>query len=437
MKKQFFTLIFGLIAGIFMINEAAAQRSEWVNQVIVANSGKYESAPPYTDYVTVQSYDPVSQVVTVFGTIYTQSAQDVIIIGNKAWVAAEDSIVLYNIDTYQRIAAVADSGISRLLYFEGKLAVTKKFPVSRFYVEILDAESLALLGLVQNISGDCGEAIFERDTLFVAVNGGTTGTEGKLAVISKNNWMLQREINFGTNAIGITNLFSYSGNIIAVNKTPIGSPAQGSLTVYNPNNTTFSNKLFSYRIGEGYGLKSNLLFLGINYGIGSIDLNSFTIADPVIVEDPGSLANIFINSAGVDYLNSQLYINIGNRPPAFAIGVVTTTAGDSVTSYTTGLNADAIAIDYRVPAGVNPGSKSSETLSVYPSPATDILYIKHNDQLVISDIRLTDMTGRVLPIRYQQNNGSIAVNVSQLPEGLYFITVKSGEGLITGKFIKK
>ena len=414
------------------------QRNEWVNQAIIVNSGNFETNPPFIDYVTVQSYDPVSHAVTVFNTIYTQSAQDVVINGNKALVCAQDSIILYDLDTYQRIAAVADSGISRLYYFDGKLVVTKQWPVTRFFVEILNATNLALLGLVQNISGDCGEAICDRDSLYVAVNEGFLGQDGKLAVISINDWILRRVINFGQDAIGILNLFSYDGKIYSVNKSPYGVTNQGSITVYNLNSKTFVNKVFGLKFGEGYGIKNNLLYLGINNGVGTFDLINQVIADTIIIPDPGSGNNIFINSGAVDYVNSQLYLNLGNRPPTFGIGVITTTLGDSVTSYTTGINAECMALDYRTPAGIEHVYNKLNSLSLYPNPVSGILYVTYSGMGKVRDLLVTDITGRQFYMnRTHHSQNRFIVDTSGFPDGIYFLTVRTEEQSLVSKFIKQ
>jgi len=161
-----------------------AQRAEWVNQVLIGIGGKFEMTPPYSDYVNMMKYDPSTHNTSIFNTIKTQSVQDILISGDYAYVAAQDSIVKYDINTYQRVAAIADSGIACLGLFNDKLLVSKQYPIVRFFMEVLDAGSLALLDRIQFISGECGDITCTKDSVFVAVNGGYMGSEGKLAVIT-------------------------------------------------------------------------------------------------------------------------------------------------------------------------------------------------------------------------------------------------------------
>jgi hypothetical protein len=434
MKKIYALCLLLLITLTYTSTRIQAQRSEWVNQVISVSSGKFESSPPYVDYVTVQSYNPVSQAVTIVDNIYTQSAQHVIVKNGIAYVAAQDSIIMYNLDTWQRISAVADSGLSRLCVYGNKLIVSKQWPVTRFFIEILDASNLSLLARVDNISGDCNGMTYDKDTLYVAVSGGYLASEGKMAAIATDTWTVGREINFGTAALGIWDLFSYNGFIYAVCGSPWVSPSQGCITVYGLDTRTFVNKQFTRHFGDAYGIIDDLLYLKINNGIGSFNLLSLAIEDPSIIPDPGSPV-INFNSGAVDYVNDQLYLNVGNRPPTFGLCAVTNLAGDSLTSFATQLNAETIALDYRTPTGNTPEPSQETQLSVYPNPVAGNLYVSSG--VAMKSIRISDITGKII---YQENlpgNNTAKVDCSELQGGIYFLTITSGSGNITKKFVRQ
>lgn len=434
MKKSVLASLLLFTISIFSLN-IYAQDNEWVNQVIVVNSGKYESATPFLDYVTVQSYNPASQQTNVFGTIYTQSAQDIIINGNRAYIAAQDSIIMYNLDTYQRVAAIADSGLSKLCIYHNKLIVTKQWPVTRFFVEILDATNLALLARVQNISGDCGGATYDKDTIYVAVTQGYSGTEGRLACIATDTWTVAREINFGTAAIGIWNLYNYNGSIFSINRTPYGSGLVGSITNYNLYSRTFENKVLSANIGDGCGIRDNLLYLKYNGGIGAFDMNSNTMANTSVIEPPMAI-NVFINSGAIDYLDGKLYLQYGNRPPTFGIGIVASSqTGDSLTSYPTGINAESVAIDYRTPVGIDPVLTNQQSLTLYPNPVSDFLSISFNKPAGL--VKILDLTGRTVYENSDISGSNIRIDCTNFPSGIYFVSLQSETGKITRKFIKQ
>jgi hypothetical protein len=436
MKYRINLHIFFILLACFGIQQVHSQKGEWVNQVIVVNSGKFEFVPPYLDYVTVQAYDPVTRIVKIFDTIYTQSAQDVVINGHYAYVAAQDSIIKYDLDNYQRVAAIADSGMVKLGIYGNKVIVAKQYPIKRFFVEILD-DNLALLAFVEGISGDCGAVTSDLDSIYVAINHGWQGTEGRMAVINATNWTLMRERNFGTNAIGIWNLYNYGGKVFSVNKTPYGFPQVGSITAYNIYSGSVNTNELDYTIGDGAGIVDNLLYLKFDEGIGSYNLDTKTVVDPSIIPDPGSVNHIYIISSGVDYVNNHLYLNLGNRT-SNGFGVITTLTGDSITSFQEGVSAECIAIDYRTPVGIHPLSGSQDPVSVYPNPVNSELIVTINEKEKADLLTVIDLTGRNRII--EQLDGekkTIKINCESLSAGIYFLSVKTGNGIITRKFIKQ
>ena len=431
--------IFSAIIILFLLIEiqsVQAQRNEWVNQVIIVNGGKFESTPPFSDYVTVQKYNPDNHTVTVFDVIYTQSVQDVIIDDHFAYVAAQDSIIKYNIDTYQRVAAVADSGLSKLYKFGNKVLVSKQYPIKRFFLEVLD-ENLSLVYRVQNISGECSGITSVGPIIYVAVNGGFSGTEGKLAKINSANWQVIGESNFGTDAVGINNLYQYDYKIYSINKTPAGNPDRGSITVYDIPADTYTNYLYDVLIGDGAGIKDNLMYLKMNEGLGSINFDTRQIVDTTIIPDPGSAFRRYIISAAVDYVNSLFYINIGNRS-SYGYGKIATLDGDSIGTYTEGVNADAIAIDYRTPVGIEQGKKQTDFVSIFPNPVTDQLSMTFAGNETVKWIKVTDLTGRVIIEKtLNGNEKSLKLSFDAFPSGIYLASFLTENGVKTRKFIKQ
>jgi Secretion system C-terminal sorting domain len=413
-----------------------AQKSTDVRQVIVANGGKFEGTPPYSDYVTVEAYNLATQVVTVFNTIYTQSVQDVIISGNHAYVTAQDSIVLYDIDTYQRVAAVADSGVNKMALYNDKLVVTKMWPVGRFRVEVLDAANLGLIALIDGIPGDCEGIAVYGDQAFVAIDSGFLGVEGHLAIVNLSTLSLSNVVNFGPSAIGSHSVYAYGGLIYVINRTPYGGGNIGSITAYNPANGNFVTQVLDVNIGPGYGISGNLLYLGINKSIGSYNLDTHLIVDTTIISYFGSSGAVEIHSAAVDYINEKFYTDFGNRT-SFGFGVVFSFTGDSLTSYSTGINTDACAIDFRTPTGTT-NVRQDQDIMLYPNPVNDYLGILPDNKSVLRDITIRDLTGRSLLTRpVQEGEKNIRIRVSDYPAGIYLISFRTDQGIMVRKVVKR
>ena len=86
-------------------------------------------------------------------------------------------------------------------------------------------------------------------------------------------------------------------------------------------------------------------------------------------------------------------------------------------------------------AGVPDVAKKAATLSIYPNPATDELFIRSMDGM-LSDkttYSIMDMLGRTIAGTTLYAN---SIDISGLKEGIYFIQIKEGSEITTQKFIK-
>ncbi len=72
-------------------------------------------------------------------------------------------------------------------------------------------------------------------------------------------------------------------------------------------------------------------------------------------------------------------------------------------------------------------------VSVYPVPSSDVINIKVPSTIEISDVIVYDLLGKNTGIVY--NNGQI--DISNLNRGVYMLTVKTAQGSITKKIVKK
>jgi alpha-tubulin suppressor-like RCC1 family protein len=90
------------------------------------------------------------------------------------------------------------------------------------------------------------------------------------------------------------------------------------------------------------------------------------------------------------------------------------------------------AISTCSPAGLDKQTKN--LLGIYPNPAQNILYLQNPGSIPIDNLTVTDVTGKTI----LQQTGTIAqIDISPLPQGLYFLKVTSSSGNKTFKFIKQ
>lgn len=74
-------------------------------------------------------------------------------------------------------------------------------------------------------------------------------------------------------------------------------------------------------------------------------------------------------------------------------------------------------------------------LAVYPNPAAHTIHI--DNQHTIQQILMNDVNGRVVKQVTFDNLASVSVDISDLPAGVYLLTVQSAEGEITKKIVKQ
>jgi hypothetical protein len=335
-------ILFVAIAFTFNLNAQF-----YVNQLIVGNGGIFGDP---SDHVTISAYNPQGQTTASFGDIHRESIQDLIVYENYAFVASEDSIVKFNIDTYEKVAAVYESNLNQLFYKNGLLYVSRRSdlngpPADGIYLKVYDAEDLILVGSVNGISGDANGIVMESDTIYVAISGDWQATEGKFAVID-NNYNLVREMNFGTDAVGIFDLYSDGNNIYSVNRSPYGSTS-GSVSTYSIWTTSFSTTVFNNVVGKGVSKFNNTLYLVLDNGIGSYDLSTNEVIETSIVPDPGSSNFIYIADATFDYLNELFYITITDYF-SMGEGKIYDITGTETGTFEAEVSAEAIALDFRI-----------------------------------------------------------------------------------------
>ncbi len=79
---------------------------------------------------------------------------------------------------------------------------------------------------------------------------------------------------------------------------------------------------------------------------------------------------------------------------------------------------------------------SSFSLSIYPNPATELVNIKSNKDNKILEVQLINSLGQMVS-KKSFNGQEISLNIRGLKAGFYLAQVKTSNGIITKKFIKK
>jgi hypothetical protein len=267
--------------------------------------------------------------------------QDMCLDGHFMYLAAQDSIVKLDMNTHERVGIIACSNVNQLYVKGGNLYAGRwSSPADGIYVKVYDAGDLSWIADVTDISGDTGDLLVANDTLYVAVNGGWQGTEGKIAVIDNSNTLV-REVNMGAEAVGIFDLFYSGGKIFTVNRSPYGT-SNGSFSTYNVWTMEYSTNVVNKLVGKALDFYLNTLYLVLDGGVASYDFNTNEFMDMEIV---GSAGNI-ICAGAYDHINQYLYVAETDYATT-GHTYIYNMEGESVGDFEVGISTEKILIDYQ------------------------------------------------------------------------------------------
>ncbi|NOR86135.1 MAG: T9SS type A sorting domain-containing protein [Bacteroidales bacterium] len=424
MRKFYFLMI-----GLLLINFSSYSQIH-VEQVLVGNGGIYGND---ADHVSITSINPTNLNSSFVGEVIRESIQDMIIVGNYAYVAAEDSIAKFDIINHIKVAVIYESNLSRLYFANNQLFVSRRSdlngaPADGIYLKTFDAE-LNLLNSANGISTDAAGILMIGDSIYVAVSGDWQATEGKMAVISAD-FSYIREINLGTDAVGIIDLFEDGETIYTVNKSPWGATT-GSISTYQINTASWTTNIISNVVGKGVKRVNDILYLGLDYGIGSYDLTNAVVINNQIVPDPGSANYIAVAAAAFDEINERFYVSITDYF-SFGEGKVYDLDGTQTGSFEVGVSAEAMAIHYVDETLLN--ELNEINVNVYPNPTHGLVYIQSEEN--IRTISVYNEMGQIVLI-IQEGNSKDVIDLSELKVGFYFVKIESDHSFAVKKILKR
>lgn len=399
-------------------------------QIVIANGGEYSNP---NDFVTINVFDPETQLTSDLATIYTQSVQGMFVNGNFAYVAAQDSLVKINLESGEKVAAIGLSGVNKFGVYQDKLIVTRQYPVTSGFVQIRNLSDLSLIKTFDEISDEAYDVIVVADSAYISVTGGWAATVGKLAILDLKNETFVREIDLGTAAVGISNVFENGNDLFFVCKTPyLGT--SGSIIKYNLNNSSATASTFQHILGKAAGTVNGQLYLMIDGNIGSISLNEMAIADLSLITD--NSPNLDITACALDVVNEKIYASFSYWISPDGTGKIFDLSGNETGQYDVGISSEDLAVNYLDVTGFPDAGEVTQQMSVYPNPCLNTLAFSSAIGQA-ANISVVDLAGKeVLSINSSAGFNS-PIDVSILKPGYYFLRINIDDQAFTTKFVKQ
>tara|TARA_B100001057_G_scaffold454470_1_gene500268 strand:- start:9 stop:1199 length:1191 start_codon:yes stop_codon:yes gene_type:complete len=197
-----------------------------VHQVLILNEGLYG----YDSPVSVGSYDPLTETYsTVVEIDSSRFASDLIIDSTFFYVAADNKILKYDLDTYELITEVAVDGVRKLAIHNNHLFVSRGDydPITwgtmmfNSYLQIYDKSDLTLVSELDTLNGPKGSTeslIVNEDFVYVGINNGFASIkEGLVGVINGNSFDYMSEFDLGDDGKNPDNMMLNNNNLYTVN----------------------------------------------------------------------------------------------------------------------------------------------------------------------------------------------------------------------------
>lgn len=426
LKTFFMKKIYFLFIALAIGATAETSAQNWVlNQVIVGSGGSFSNPD---DHVNLASFNPDNGLTTDFGSVLTHSVQDIIIKDQFAYVAAQDSIAKYELDSYERIAIVEAVGVNRLLVTDEEIIASFQFPVTENFVKVYSQDNLTFISSIGAVSGESAGLLQVNQLIYVAVNGGWAGTTGSIAIIQLSDYSLVDEIDLGMAGKSIMDLFYYDDKIMSLSTTAWGD-STAYISTMNSIGSHFDSYLIPQTIGSFVGVRDNTLYTVMNSGIGSINLSDFAVMETAVIEAPA----LTIACAKLDTINDEFYIT---KTDYFSMGEgsIYSIDGNETGSFDTYISPDAIAFDYRDNTDIVENQIVNSL--VYPVPASQFINIQSNMNSVES-YTIIDISGRtVIESNNNYSSGDLSIDIRGLEKGVYIIRLIGNNELSTSRFIK-
>ena len=403
-------------------------------KTILANGGRFNQP----ENVSVSVYDAQTRVSTTIDSIGSQSVQDVLISGNTAFVAAQDSLVRYDLVSNTRTAAVKFAGVSiktMSLAPNNELIVSNWFGRTSNNIFIYNQTTLNLVDSINIPGGVTSMLVDAANDLLVVTQNQSTGAPNYQDTLGS---IIAATISNRT-VIAPLSVAGYTGDVGELIAKPNGTGAyafnSGTNTIINVNATNFpfvttsvvnSNQNFKVGGKSQYEVNGDTLFLRMNQGIGTMNLSNLAVID-------SNLIDTVVTAFAYDTVNFKFYVTATDFF-SYTSGKIYDRAGGYLDTFATASAPEAIGMYYNQVTGLLSFFEQKENSpSIYPNPATNQFTI---DAELNSEttVQILNMSGQLVKEVNQLNTTNI-FDINDLPSGIYFVNIWINDQISTEKLI--
>jgi hypothetical protein len=417
MKNVLLTFFLGLTA---LLNA-----QNYVRQVLIINEG-------YQDYqtleilvpVTIGSYDPVTQQYISLDTLEgMRFASDAVIAGDAYFVAADQNIYKFDLNTHQQLAEVTFPGVRNLAFSDGKLVASRGEYLTTYdsYLHVFNASDLSLVAAIDTVTGPkwaTQNLIADGNIVYVAVNNGyELGNEkGLIGRLDMTNLTYGNEVDLGPDGKNPDNMVLHNGYLYTVNNKDWSGASISRVSLDGSSNSTVNIATAITGCGTS-ALRDNRIVYQVS---GENVLNEF---ETVLMNNVGPIAgfNEYYYELVQNPVTGELYTSVTDYS-TFGEVRIYDNSNSLIHTFSVGVSPGTIVFDVQPLSAI--GEKEINDVSLFPNPVNDELRVEVNAN---ATLHMTDLMGKVVLISHL-NAGSGTVNVDSLPSGSYICTTLFEDG---------
>ena len=299
-------------------------QNQYINQVLLLNEGSVDF---YTDEiiepVTIGSYDIQSNLYnTIIEIEGAKFASDLIIHNEYFYVAADNKLLQYHLDTYELIAEQNIPGLRKLVIYNDYLFISKgDYDLATFgpvifdsYLEVYSTDDLSFVTSFnnENMEGpqwSTESMIIKDEKLYIAINNAYEwgNPKGLVGIVDLNSLEYLQELDLGEDGKNPINMLLKDDKIFTINNKNWDGSSVSIINSLDLNTETISLS----NVSSGCGVS---IIRGENLYYQISTENQMYKFDLINNQEDGVVDNLTDNYYAISQnpLNGNIYVSVSN-----------------------------------------------------------------------------------------------------------------------------
>ena len=304
------------------------------------------------------------------------------------------------------------------------------------------------------------QLLFEET--FNSYPAGHLNTDYTNTTVGQGGWLLSR----GGNATGAAMVVAEAGkgNVLILTGTDAVNFRQDySVIDVLWNNRTAGNNILKFEY-EFYGI-DNFIFGGGVLSQGSTLINTPILSTTKRINGAYYKSNSINTTTLINYNTTpfpynmwfkvEMFIDYNTKNVYFYLPTLNLQKSDSfshnripdnINFTVNSLNSSSVikidnikfsALQTLPPYILSTNEQLATKFNMYPNPATNVVNITNNENMLVNQVTVYDITGKQLSAQSFNNQTEIQLNVENLASGTYMLHLQTEEGIAVKKLVKK